>query len=123
VTVTESQTVSTPRTTAAAALVGVVAAIGTLSALLVRSACVNPGPPVARPEPGTARAGFCGVMHGATLWLLRLAAPMLVTTGAALLARGRPRWWLLTIAVLAASAALANVFIVHSRDFAYTDLA
>ena len=88
--------------------------------LLVRSACVNPGPPVARPEPGTARAGYCGVVHGATLWLLLLGAPVLVTAVAAVLARGRPRWWLLVIAALAAGGALANVFIVHSLDFAYT---
>jgi hypothetical protein len=120
VTVTQSQTGSTPRSAAATILVGIVAAIGTLSALLVRSACVNPGPPVARPEPGTARAGYCGVMRGASLWLLLLAAPVLVTVAAAVLARGRPRWWLLVIAALAAGAALANVLIVHSLDFAYT---
>jgi len=120
VTVTESPTGSTPRTAVAAILVGIVAALGTLSALLVRSACVNPGPPVARPEPGTARAGYCGVMHGATIWLLLLAAPVLAMVGAAVLARGRPRWWLIAIAALAAGAALANVVIVHSLDFAYT---
>jgi hypothetical protein len=59
-------------------------------------------------------------MHGATLWLLLLAAPVLVTAGAAVLARGRPRGWLLVIAARAAGAALANVFIVPSLDFAYT---
>ncbi|TML01569.1 MAG: hypothetical protein E6G41_16430 [Actinobacteria bacterium] len=54
----------------------IVVAMGAISALLVRSACVDPGPPVARPEPGTARAGYCGVVHGPWLWLLLLAAPV-----------------------------------------------
>jgi hypothetical protein len=63
---------------------------------------VNPDPPVAPPEPGTARAGYCGVMHGASLWLLLLAAPVLVTAAAAVLARGLPRWWCLAITALAA---------------------
>jgi hypothetical protein len=104
----------------AAGLVVTVAAVGVLSALLVRSACVDPGPPVARPDAGTDRAGYCGVVHGPWLWLLLLAAPVVVTAGAALLARGRARWLLVAIATAAACGALANVFIVHSLEFAYT---
>ena len=82
---------SKPRSALAAGVVAIVVAMGAISALLVRSACVDPGPPVVRPEPGTARAGYCGVVHGPWLWLLLLAAPVLVTGAAALLARGRAR--------------------------------
>jgi hypothetical protein len=105
------------RASAAATLV---AAVGALSALLVHSACVDPGPPVARPEPGTARAGYCGVAHGVSLWLLLLVAPVVVTAAAAALARGRVRWWVLLVGGVAAAAALVNVFVVHSLSFAYT---
>jgi hypothetical protein len=105
------------RASAAATLV---AAVGALSALLVHSACVDPGPPVARPEPGTARAGYCGVAHGVSLWLLLLVAPVVVTAAAAALGRGRVRWWVLLVGGVAATASLVNVFIVHSLSFAYT---
>jgi hypothetical protein len=115
-----STTTSTRRSSAATIPVGIVAAVGALSALLVHSACVDPGPPVARPEPGTARAGYCAVMHGAPLWLLLLAAPVVVTALTAAFARGRVRWWLLLVTATAAAAALANVVIVHSLSFAYT---
>jgi hypothetical protein len=108
------------RSSTAAGLVGIVAAVGALSAVLIQSACVNPGPPVARPEPGTARAGYCAVMHGAQLWLLLLVAPVIVSALTATLARGRARWWLLLVSGIAAAAALVNVVIVHSLSFAYT---
>lgn len=101
-------------------LVAVVAAFGIMSALLVHSACVDPGPPVARPEPGTARAGYCGVVHGGVLWLLLVIVPVFATGAAAMLARGGPRWWLFAVAALAIAAPLANVLVVHSLDFAYT---
>jgi hypothetical protein len=115
-----SPVTSTRRASAPATLVAAVAAVGALSALLVRSACVDPGPPLARPEPGTARAGYCGVVHGVWLWLLLLVAPVVVTAAAAALARGRVRWWVLLVGGVAAAAALVNVFIVHSLSFAYT---
>jgi hypothetical protein len=108
------------RAPAAATLVVAVAAVGALSAVLVHAACVDPGPPIARPEPGTARAGYCGVVHGVWLWLLLLVAPVVVTAAAAALARGRVRWWVLLVGGVAAAAALVNVFIVHSLSFAYT---
>ena len=107
-------------TSAVTAIVGVVAALGALAALLVHSACVDPGPPVARPEPGTPRAGYCGVMHGVALWMLLTVAPTLVIACASAMARGRVRWWLALLALLCAAAALANVFIVDSLGFAYT---
>jgi hypothetical protein len=115
-----SITASSGSPSVAASVIGVVAAVGALSALLVHSACVDPGPPVARPEPGTARAGYCGVLHGVWPWLLLFAAPVAVTVITATLARGRVRWWLLLVGGIAAAAALLNVFIVHSLSFAYT---
>jgi hypothetical protein len=115
-----STTTSTRRSSAATIPVGIVAAVGALSALLVHSACVDPGPPVARPEPGTARAGYCAVMHGAPLWLLLLVAPVVVTALTAAFARGGVRWWLLLVTGIAAAAALVNGFIVHSLSFSHT---
>jgi hypothetical protein len=115
-----SPTTSTRASAAATLLVTMVAAVGALGAVLVHAACVDPGPPVARPEPGTARAGYCGVMHGAWLWLLLLVAPVVVTAAAAALGRGRVRWWVLLVGGVAATASLVNVFIVHSLSFAYT---
>ena len=59
-------------------------------------------------------------MHGGPLWLPLVVVPVLVAGAAAVLARGRPRWWVFAVAALAVGAPLANVFIVHSLDFAYT---
>jgi hypothetical protein len=116
-----SATTSTWRLSALALVpLALVAGFGAMSALLVHVACTNPGPPVARPDPGTARAGYCGAVHGGALWLLLVVVPVLVTGVAAVLARGRPRWWRFAVAALAIAAPLANVFIVHSLDFAHT---
>jgi hypothetical protein len=108
------------RAPAVATLLAFVAAVAVLSALLVHSACVDPGPPVARPEPGTARAGYCGVVHGARLWLLLAVAPVLAAAVTAALARGRLRLWVLLVAAAAVGGTVANVILVHSLAFAHT---
>jgi hypothetical protein len=93
-----SATTSTWRLSAAALmLLALVAGFGAMSALLVHVACTNPGPPVARPDPGTPRAGYCGAVHGGALWLLLAVVPVLVTGVAAVLraagpAGGCSRW-------------------------------
>lgn len=97
----------------------VVACVGVLSALLVRHVCVAPGPPVTRPEPGTPRAGYCATMHGASLWLLLVVVPALLTlVGVAVAGRERPIGWV--VAGAAAVAVAANVVVVHSLSFSYT---
>jgi hypothetical protein len=97
-----------------------VATLGLLSALLVRSACLNPGPPVELPVSGTPRASYCDVVSGVQLWLLLVAAPLLACIAALAPAKGRVRWWVVIVAALAAGTALVNVGVVHSLTFAYT---
>jgi hypothetical protein len=85
-----------------------------LGALLVRHGCLHPPPPVDRPEPGTARAGYCAAVSGHAPWLLFVAVPIAMLTLWLMTpaARRRPAsGWLLvavwTVAILAA-AAFAN---------------
>jgi hypothetical protein len=102
-----------------AAQAAVVLLLATGPAILVHSACVAPGPPVSRPEPGTPRAGYCDAVGGSTLWLLLVAAPVGVLLCAAPLVRRRPgRGW--AVAAVIVTVLWANSIYVGTLDFAYT---
>src|SRR3954447_237547 len=61
-----------------AAQAGTVLVFAAVMAVIVRSACLNPGPPVALPEPGTPRAGYCETVRASTLWLLLVGVPVVL---------------------------------------------
>src|SRR4051794_15858970 len=102
---------------AAQALVVLVGAA--LLPFAVRSACVDPGPPVSAPEPGTPRAGYCDALGGSALWLVLVAAPLAALACTAWIARRRPAVGWLAVAVLLV-ALLANAIYVGTLEFAYT---
>ena len=64
-------------------------------ALAVHSGCVDPGPPVSRPDPGTPRAGYCATMDdpGVRVALIAAAGAVLVALAAL---TARRRWVTLT---------------------------
>jgi hypothetical protein len=72
----------------AALLLGLVALVGVLCALVARHGCTHMPPPlgaVSPPDPGTPRAGFCDTVEHGVPWLLPLlsvavAAPLLALT-------------------------------------------
>jgi hypothetical protein len=90
-----------------------------LLAVAVRSACVDPGPPVSAPEPGTPRAGYCDAVGGSALWLVLVAAPLAVLACSAPAVRRRPALGWLAVAVLLV-ALWANAVYVGTLEFAST---
>jgi hypothetical protein len=96
-----------------------VACIGVLCAAVVHSGCVNPGPPVSRPDPGTPRAGYCETMDDATVRAALVVLATALVAVAAAVSRRRP-WWTLGAAALAAVALLADAIVATSLTFAYT---
>jgi hypothetical protein len=98
------------------ALAVLVGCVGVLCAVVVHSACVNPGPPVSRPDPGTPRAGYCATMDGRTL---RAALVVLAAALVGVAARRRPGWTLLATA-LVTLALLADAVVASSLTFAHT---
>jgi hypothetical protein len=101
------------------ALALLVGCVGVLCTAVVHSGCVNPGPPVSRPVPGTPRAGYCGTMDDPTLRaaLVVLAVALVGLAGVA--ARRRPIWTLLATA-LVILALLADAVVATSLTFATT---
>jgi hypothetical protein len=101
-------------------LVFIVALVSIGSAAGVHDACVNPGPPVARPEPGTARAGYCAATHAVDArWLLLAVAPALLALLAIAVVRRRSMASLV-VAALFGAAVVTNFFVADSLTFAYT---
>lgn len=99
-------------------LVGWVA-IGSLALVyVVHSECIDPGPPVLRPEAGSPRAHYCAVADTGSLWLLPIAAVLIV--GLVIVVGRRRKLCALVAAVVALGALLANTLYVDSLHFAYT---
>jgi hypothetical protein len=101
------------------ALALLVGCVGVLCAAVVHSGCVNPGPPVSRPDPGTPRAGYCETMDDATLRAALVVVATALVVFAGVVARRRPLWPLLATA-LVILALLANAVVAKSLTFAYT---
>ena len=101
------------------ALALLVGCVGVLCAAVVHSGCVNPGPPVNRPDPGTPRAGYCGTMDDPTLRAALVVLATVVVVVAAAVARRRP-WWTLGVAALVTLGLIANAIVASSLTFAYT---
>src|SRR4051794_37586475 len=104
-----------------AAQAGTVLVFAAAMAVIVRSACLNPGPPVALPEPGTARAGYCETVRAGTLWLLLVGLPVVVAAVACSVPpiRRRPVLGWVVVGVIA-TALWVNAMYVGTLDFAYT---
>jgi hypothetical protein len=88
-------------------------------AQLVRLHCIDPGPPVDQPEPGTPLAGYCGAIHGEAPWLLLVVAPIAVLVGCVGLIRRWPRLgWLLMLGLIVALA--LNQVYADGLDWSHT---
>jgi hypothetical protein len=94
-------------------------AVGALCAMAYHGECLDPGPPVALPEPGTPRAGLCDALPPGWLSVGLVVVPMLL---AGLLAHrngpGRPTT--VVVATLLFAAQLAFPIWVSTLDFAST---
>jgi hypothetical protein len=87
------------------ALVALVAFVSVVSALIVHSACTDPGPPVSRPEPGTARAGYCATADDGVLRAVIVTAAVVAVALAAAPLRRRPWWAVIVTAVVVLASA------------------
>jgi hypothetical protein len=96
-----------------------VGCLGVVCAAVVHSGCVDPGPPVSHPDPGTPRAGYCETTddRGLRGSLVVLAMGFVVLAGA--IAGRRPLWTLL-VAAIVSIALVANAVVATSLTFAHT---
>jgi hypothetical protein len=104
-----------------AAQAGTVLVFAAGMAVVVRSACLDPGPPVALPEPGTPRAGYCDTVRAGTLWLLLVGVPVVLAAVACSVPpiRRRPVLGWVVVGVIG-TALWANAAYIGTLDFAYT---
>jgi hypothetical protein len=95
-----------------------VAALSLICALIVHHSCIDPPPPVIRPDPGTPLADYCSAADTAHPWLLALFPPVLAAFGIVLVRR-RKRWtvW---ICLAIATAAVTNAIVASQLTSAYT---
>ncbi|MGZ8632865.1 MAG: hypothetical protein ACXWZZ_03290 [Solirubrobacteraceae bacterium] len=101
------------------ALAAFAACVAVICALAVHHACTDPGPPVSRPEPGTARAGDCATVDAGALRALIVIPAVTVVAAAAVALRRRP-WWAVIVTGLVAVALMASAIVASSLTFAYT---
>lgn len=85
---------------------------GLLSAVSCHHGCTDPGPPVARPAPSSARAAYCHFIHGSHPWLQFSLGAMFIVLAAGLMVSYKPRLYifiiLVVIILLITLAGLAN---------------
>lgn len=109
-----SENASTVHTSVGVVITSVafVALVSGLCAFFVHQGCFHPPPPVTRPDPTTARAGFCSAVQSSRPWLSLTLIPPIVVCGIAAAARGRNQIVLASVVVvclgLVALATLAN---------------
>ena len=101
------------------ALLVLVGCVGVVCALAVHSACVDPGPPVSRPDPGTPRADYCATADTPAARIATIAIALVATALGAVVSRRRP-WWTLWVAAVATLALMANAVVASSLSLAYT---
>jgi hypothetical protein len=100
----------------AVCLVGLVALACAYS---VHVACFHPPPPVVRPDPTTARAGYCDAINATRPWISLTVVPILAM---AILGFALRRWpWVIgTVAGLGCAALVANAIYANSLVSALT---
>jgi hypothetical protein len=104
------------------ALVGVtvgVVFVAVACALLAHHSCTHAPPPVERPEPGTPRANYCGVVDRGVPWLAGLAT-LALTAPVLLLVRRRGAATVAVVAVLLCTACLVLAVVAGALESAYT---
>jgi hypothetical protein len=99
-------------------LLSMVAFVALVFAYGIHSACVDPGPPVVRPEPGTPRADYCSVADSVRPWIVGVLVAFLAAGGTALV--GRRRFPSVAIAVALVLAVVVSFLLTESLDYAYT---
>jgi hypothetical protein len=115
-----SKTHSPPLSWSATLLLALfVAGVGVVCALALHHRCVDPGPPVRRPDPGTPRARYCSTMDepGWRVAVVVLAAAAVL--GLAAISHRRRSWTVVGAAVIAV-AFVANAIVATSLTFART---
>jgi hypothetical protein len=113
---TRWRTLSWPAILGLTALVG---CVGILCIVVAHSGCVNPGPPVTRPDPGTPRAGYCETVDTGTVRAALVLLAVALVPVAALAARRRPGWTLAVAAIVTLSL-LADAVVATTLEFAHT---
>jgi MYXO-CTERM domain-containing protein len=103
---------------AIALLIGSIAGLSLICALAVHHTCVNPGPPVERPESGTPLADYCSSADSDHPWPLTLLPAAVAALG--IVAVGRRKRWTAIICVGVATATVTNAIIVSGLTFSYT---
>jgi hypothetical protein len=88
-------------------------------ALLAHHSCIHAPPPVERPEPGTPRANYCGVVDRGVPWLAGLAT-LALTVPVLLLVRRCSAATVTAAAMLLCLACLALVVVAGALESAYT---
>ena len=101
------------------ALAAFAAGVAAVCAFVAHHGCVDPGPPVSRPEPGTPRAGSCGTVDDGVVRALIVLAAVAIVLAAGHALRRRRRC-AVAAAMLVALALLANAVVASSLTFAYT---
>jgi hypothetical protein len=100
------------------AVLGVVV-LAVMCALLAHHSCTHAPPPVERPEPGTARADYCGVVDHGVPWLAALVAGILTGSALLLVRRCGPPA-VAVVTVLLCLACLAVPIVAGSLESGYT---
>jgi hypothetical protein len=100
-------------------LIAVVALVGAISAAASHNACFHPPPPVTRPDPGTPRGEYCGVLTPLHPWLALTIAPALLVA-VLWLAAGRRLVPVVTLTLVLCVGLAANAIIVNNLTSALT---
>jgi hypothetical protein len=100
-------------------LIAVVALVGVASAAASHNACFHPPPPVTRPDPGTPRGEYCGVLTPLHPWLTLTISPCLLVA-ALWLATGRRRAPVVTLTLGLCVGLVANAIVVNNLTSALT---
>jgi predicted small integral membrane protein len=93
--------------------------VAVICAVAAHHDCMEPGPPVSRPEPGTPRAGYCGTVDDRAVRAVIVFAGVAVVALAAVALRRRPLWAVIVTALVVLTL-MANAIVASSLTFAYT---